>query len=401
MSDTHLEATPIVPSKIRSILTRDFVLCFVAFFAFLMAVFALIPTLPIFLARLGMNETEIGVIVGVYGVSSLVARLLVGGALLRFPERTVMMAGALLFGLSFVALVLFRDFWPLAMIRLLQGVCFAAIDTAALAFAFAIIPVAQRSRAIGYFVLAPPFAQATAPAIAMFLVNHYDFMVVFLGCAGLSVCAFLFSVRLPARRDPPTTDGAARRVRFLDVKVIPPAIPTFLHGVVWGSIMAFLPLYALQSRIANPGFYFSAVGVMLIVGRAFGGKVLDTCRKELILMYCMSMLTIAMLVLSFSGTLVTFVVVGLLYGCGAAFFFPTAMAYAFEYAGSSDGAAVGTFRALADFGVAVGPTIMGVILPATGYRFMFLLLAALFLASLIYFRFFLTKKSPSETSSVI
>ena len=64
-----------------NLFTRDFVLGFLAYFAFLFACFALVPTLPIYLARLGSNEREIGVLVGIFSVSSLVSRLLVGGAL--------------------------------------------------------------------------------------------------------------------------------------------------------------------------------------------------------------------------------------------------------------------------------------------------------------------------------
>lgn len=395
MSDTHVDAS-VAPSAIRSILSRNFIVGFVAFFAFLMAIFALIPTLPIFLARSGMNEAEIGVIVGIYGAASLVSRLLVGGALLRFSERAVMMAGGLLFALTFLALIAFRPFWPLAVIRVLQGVSFAAVDTAALAFAIGITPVELRGRAIGYFVLAPPFAQATAPALGMFLVNRYDFTIFFLACAAASLCAFFLSCRVPARRESTTPDNGAapRRARFLDRRIIAPAIPTFLHGVVWGSIMAFLPLYAIENRIENPGLYFSAVGVMLIAGRAFGGRILDAYPKKRILLGCLSMLMAAMVVLSFSKTLFMLVIVGAIWGAGSAFFFPTAMAFVLEYAGSSDGTAIGTFRALADFGVAVGPTVMGLILPVCGYRIVFLLLAALFLVSLLYFRFCLVKRSP-------
>lgn len=397
MPDPSVDAA-VPPSKIRSILTRDFVLGFVAFFAFLMATFAIIPTLPVFLARLGMNEMEIGVIVGIYGAASLISRLLVGGALLKVSERSVMMAGGLLFGLTFLALILFRPFWPIAVIRVLQGISFAAVDTAALAFAIGITPIHLRGRAIGYFVLAPPFAQAMAPALGMFLANRYDFTVLFLACAAACLCAFLFSCKVAVRRGDSPPDGAeaARRARFLDLRIIAPGIPTFLHGVAWGSVMAFLPLYAIQNRIANPGLYFSAVGAMLIAGRAFGGKILDTYPKKRILLGCVATLMVAMVVLSFSKSLFMFVIVGLIWGSGSAFFFPTAMAYVLEYAGSSDGTAVGTFRALADFGVAIGPAAMGLIIPLSGYRAMFLVLAALFLLSLLYFRFCLVQRPPSR-----
>ncbi|HII10350.1 TPA: MFS transporter, partial [Candidatus Micrarchaeota archaeon] len=80
---------------VRDMLTRDFVLGFFAFFVFLIASYALIPTLPIYFARLGSNEMEIGVLLGIFGVASLVSRLLVGGVLLKYSEKGVMMFGAI------------------------------------------------------------------------------------------------------------------------------------------------------------------------------------------------------------------------------------------------------------------------------------------------------------------
>jgi MFS family permease len=99
-----------------------------------------------------------------------------------------------------------------------------------------------------------------------------------------------------------------------------------------------------------------------------------------------------MVVLSFSRTLPLFIVVGMIWGVGSAFFFPAAMAYALEYAGSSDGTTVGTFRAISDLGSALGPVFAGVILPFTGYRMMFLSLALICLLNLCYFQFYVRRR---------
>ena len=110
---------------------------------------------------------------------------------------------------------------------------------------------------------------------------------------------------------------------------------------------------------------------------------------------------VAMVILSFSRTLPLFIVVGMIWGAGSAFFFPTAMAYALEYAGSSDGTAVGTFRAVSDLGLALGPVIMGIIIPLTGYRTMFLCLALISLINLCYFQFYVRKRGNEYRASTI
>jgi hypothetical protein len=54
-----------------NLFTRDFVLVFVAFFTFVAANHALIPTFPLYLTKLSFNEREVGVLVGIMGAASL------------------------------------------------------------------------------------------------------------------------------------------------------------------------------------------------------------------------------------------------------------------------------------------------------------------------------------------
>jgi MFS family permease len=378
---------------VRNILTHDFVLGFLALFTFIVAYHALIPTLPIFFARLGSNEREIGVLVGVFGASALGARLLVGSALLKYSEKSIMMFGALLFAVTFLASIVLRPFWPFFAVRLFQGVAFAFIDTAALAFIIKVTPLANRGRAISYFVLAPPFSQAIAPSLGMFIINQYSFTVLFLICVGLSLCAFLFSWKVKGQKlIAPDKTTPENNNHFLERKIVVPSIMNFLQNFVWGGIIAFLPLYAINCGIKNPGWFFTANAGMLIMGRILGGRILDTYNKEKIISTFIFTSMAAMVILAFSKTLPMFILVGMIWGTGGAFFFPASMAYSLDYAGSSSGTAVGTFRALSDLGLALGPVLMGIIIPIAGYQIMFLCLALISLINLGYFQFYVRKR---------
>jgi MFS family permease len=130
--------------------------------------------------------------------------------------------------------------------------------------------------------------------------------------------------------------------------------------------LLFFPLYAIQCGVKNPGLFFSSNILMIITGRVLGGRVLDAYNKEKIVLTFLATSIVAMVILFFSRTFPLFVFVVMIWGAGIAFFFPASMAYAFEYAGSSDGTAVGTFWAISDLRTAVGPVIMGIIIPLTG-----------------------------------
>src|SRR5512139_2279173 len=110
---------------IRKILTRDFIFCFFAQFTFTFVFNILIPTLPIYLSRLGSTEVEIGILIGIFTVSAFLLRPFIGRALLKTPEKNFMIIGALLYIFISVAYIFAPPFWPFLIVRLIQGIGFA------------------------------------------------------------------------------------------------------------------------------------------------------------------------------------------------------------------------------------------------------------------------------------
>jgi MFS family permease len=99
-----------------------------------------------------------------------------------------------------------------------------------------------------------------------------------------------------------------------------------------------------------------------------------------------------MIILAFSETLPMFILVAVIFGMGHAFLMPTLTVYTLDRMGSSPGPAMGTFTAITDLGISLGPVIMGIIIHTTNYPIMFLCLALTGLVSLNYFYFFVRKK---------
>jgi predicted MFS family arabinose efflux permease len=378
---------------VRTILSRDFIFAFLAFFAFLAASRALLPTMPVYLEALGTGKKEIGVLVGILGAASLVSRLIAGVAILRYSEKRVMIVGALLSALSYLSYVVVRPFWPFFAMRFLEGVAFACVDTAVLAFVVNIVPEARRGQAIGYVLLAPPLAMAISASSGVLIMNGYGPVVLFSSCTALSLCSF-FSAFMLKKRGRTRIDEVRHEGGVLpfNVGIVVPAVVTFLINFAIGGLFAFTPLYAVTCGIDNPGPFFSAIAVMLILGRTVGGRVLSACDKERIIPAAILVLIASLVVLLLSRTLPGFVLSGALWGFGAAFVNPASMAYALEYAGSSGGTSVGTYQALGDMGTALGPATMGVVVSLAGYRTMFFCLAMLCLLNMGYFWFFVTKR---------
>ncbi|HVN96062.1 MAG TPA: MFS transporter [Syntrophorhabdaceae bacterium] len=385
----------------RSLFTHNFVLGFIVVFVFQLAFQSIYPAIPIYFAKLGSTEREVGLLVGIMGIAAVVSRFFAGAVLTRYSEKRVILCGTVLFAFTYVAFILFRPFWPLFAVRFSQGVAFACCHTAALAYIVNITPPAQRGQGLSYFMLSSNFAMAIAAPTGMFLINRYGFTTFFLSCAGLSLCSFLLAGRMKGHKNPSTLErtSLAASAFLPEMKIIVPSIAGFLHMFVYGALTAFVPLYALHRGVTNPGLFFAATAVAMMAGRAFGGRVLDTYDKEKLILILIIVCMVAMIILSFSKTVSMFIFVGLLWGTGASFFVPASMAYALEYSGSSSGRALGSFNAFLDLGMALGPAVTGLIVPVTGYPAMFLFLALICLMLFCYFQFYVRTRG-SEAQAV-
>jgi MFS family permease len=377
---------------IRNILTRDFIIGFFTLLMFAIANTMLVPTLPVYFSSLGSDEREIGILIGTFGATSLIFRFLVGGAISRYSEKSVVITSIIIFGVTFLASIILRPFWPFFFVRIFQGISFSCMDTALLTVIVNNLPVANRGQGIGYFLMAPTLSFALGPVLGMFIINHANVTVLFLICTGLCLCSFICSLKIKGKETTRPDNRQVTDKRFFDPKVIPPAILSFLHSVVWGSIMAFLPLYAIKQGISNPGLFFSTSAIMTIAIRVLGGGTADKYSARKIIVAFLIVSIVGTIALSFAKTLFMFIAVGVLWGLQGAFLFPAFMTYSFDYAGSSSGKAMGTFRALGDSGLALGPMVMGIIIPLTGYRVMFLCLSLICLINLCYFQFYLKKR---------
>jgi len=376
----------------QKILTRDFVLNFLAQFAFSFVSFILIPTIPVYLSRFEAKAGEIGFLVGVLSVFSLIPRPFIGRALSRIPERKFMVAGAILYILSSVAYLSASPFWPFLIVRILQGAGLAFFSTASVALIANITSENRRGQIISYYFLSFNFAFALAPYFGMVLINQFSFTVLFLVCAALSLCTLFITLKLKKMDSIPIENESTQRQPFFSREVLPSAIMAFLLNVIWGSLGAFFPLYALRYGVSNPGIFFAFVAITLILGRSLGGRMLDIYAREKVIIPCLILVMISIVILVFSTTLPMFILVAIIFGTGWAFLYPSLVVYAVENSGSARGPAMGTFTALADLGAGIGPMIMGMILEWTNYPIMFFFLTLIGVINFLYFDYWVRKK---------
>jgi predicted MFS family arabinose efflux permease len=377
---------------VPKILGPGFLLSFLAQFTFSSVFCLLIPAIPIYLLGFGAKEGEIGFLIGVFSVSSLILRPFVGKALLTIPERDFMVAGTLLYAISCLAYLIAPPFWPLLIVRAVHGIGLAFFATASFTLLARMLPEAHRGRLISYYFLSFNLAFALGPYLGMILINSFNFSILFLVCTGLSLCSFFLTLKLGKRESLASDQKSQKTQSFLSRGAVPPAIIAFMLNFIWGSIAAFFPLYALKHGVSNPGIFFVFLAATLMLGRVLGGRILDVYDRKKVVTFCLSIIIIALIILPFANSLGMFILIAAMLGTGWAFLYPFLTIHVIENAGLERGPAMGTFTALADLGSGLGPMLMGLVLEKFSYPVMFGCLILTGILNLFYFYWALAKK---------
>jgi MFS family permease len=376
----------------QKIVSRDFILCFFGNFSFQSVFTILVPTIPIYLSRFEAKEAEIGFLVGIFSLSSLILRPIVGRGLSNISERNFMIAGALLCLFSSIAYLLAPPFWPFLVVRIFHGIGLALFSTAIFTLVANITPEMHRGQLISYFYLAGNMAFALGPYFGMLLINRFNFVVLFSVCTGTSLCSLFITMKLGKRKVIPLENQSLKIQTLLSREALPSSIIAFMLNIIWGTLCTFFPLHALRHGVSNPGIFFIFLAITLILGRTLGGKILDIYDRKKVLIPCLTAIIISMTILTFSTTLPMFILAAVVLGTGWALLYPSLLIYAIESAGAPRGPAMATFTGLADLGAGIGPMIMGIILQWTNYAIMFFCLTLIGVINFLYFYYAIGKK---------
>jgi len=129
--------------------TGAFLRLWASAFAFFFAFYLLLPTLPLYARTLGIPESQIGLIIGFFALSSMAMKPWAGWAADRFGRRPLLVAGALLFLASALLYGWSRTVGALLLIRVVHGAGMGLFPTSSSAIVADMAPPGRRGEAMG------------------------------------------------------------------------------------------------------------------------------------------------------------------------------------------------------------------------------------------------------------
>jgi len=373
------------------------------------------PTLPFFLEEFGGAKSEIGLLIGISSLASLLVRPFVGYAVDALGRRPVMLLGLGLFVLN---ALLYNAVQTIAMVfplRLLTGASMAIFVTSASASIADVAAPSRRGEVMSYYGLANSLAFAVGPALGGFIIHagwlegfdnlftsraswlsgartedlHFTSLFLFAAAAGLLafVIAFFGGETRPSTAGSPHQHGLAN---LFSRTGLFPACVNFTSSFVFASMVTFTPLFARDHGLENAGTLFIVYAGMVIVMRLSLGRYMDAFPRSWFIVPGIVALGVSMVLMATATSPAQMLVAAGLYGVGAGAFQPAMMALLVDRSDPSErGRALSTFTLGNDLGLSIGAVLLGVIVDLYGYRVAFSLAAsmaifgaALFVASL-------------------
>jgi MFS family permease len=365
------------PSRLA---TGEFLRLWAGAFPFFLSFYLLLPTVPLYARALGIPESQIGLIIGVFALSSMTVRPWAGWASDRYGRFPLLVAGALLFLAASLLYGWSRSVGALLAVRLVHGAGMGLYPTAATAVVADIAPPERRGEAMGFFGAAGNLALALGPVGGVWLMERLGFSSLFAASAAAAALALAVTLSLPE------TAPERRRVTFGLAAVLSPAalFPStilFCLMATYGVLMAFLPLYVREIDAGNPGVFFLVFASVVAAVRGYAGRVSDRRGRAPVTAAGMVLVGLATAALALRGGPLTVVLTGALYGIGFGAAQPALMAWTVDRISPVErGKAMGTFFTAFELGIGAGAIGFGLLLGRAGFPATFLAAGALALA---------------------
>ena len=356
--------------------------------------FMLAPVLPLYLTELGAAPSIVGIVLACFAVTSVIVRPVVGHWADRWSEAGVMIAGML-----FQAASIFLCFIPFipatALANGLRGIGWAGLNTGGYSLLALIAPESKRGAASGLYSGVQSSAQIFFPPIALWLLYAAfgGYGMVFIVSAFFSIAAavtgFMMSgslIRSP--RQQPAGNGTPwwREIfRFVEPEILLPSILLFWLNVSLPALTNFIILYARELGIGNFAPYFVVIGATSMLGRPLLGRLSDKIGHAPSIAAGFFFQVTALLLLPLASNLIGVIFCGALYMLGNAIGSSTTLALAVERADPKRrGKQMATFSVAYPLSYGVGSLLTGTAIDIAGYVGMFLILAIVQAAGLVF-----------------
>lgn len=349
------------------------------------AIGAALPVLPTFVrGHLHAGDVSVGVVVGAFALTAVVARPLAGRSADARGRRLVLITGALVMALG-GALYLVSDSVPtLVLARLVVGVGEGAVYTAGASWAVDLAPEDKHGLALGLFGLAVWGGLSLGPVTGELLRSAAGYDAVWVLTAALPLAAAAIATRFPEPRRA-IVDAAHEELAWLPRAARRPGVALALANVGYAALAGFVVLLLRSRGIGGGASVFTAFALAVFASRLVLGRMPDRAGAQTTATAAGLLEALGLAVIALAHALAVALAGAVVVGVGFSMLFPSlALMVVGDVGEHRRASALGAFTAFFDIGVGLGAPLAGAIAALAGYTAVFIVaaVAALLTAAL-------------------
>ncbi len=344
------------------------------------------------------SSSAAGLSSSMFAIGALLARFVSAPLMAKTGRKKMLLSGAVLEVAASLLYFCAADIYIMFCIRLFHGLSYGIASTAVSTIVTGNVPEKRHGEGIGYFMLSVTVGAAIGPFFGMFLIGHGGYPCIFEICAATAVLCCAGSALLPSPEEETEkrtlvsnqeqkavrverTESTAERPhgleRIFEKRAVPISIVCAGIYFCYSGILSFLTPYAEQTHLQTAAsFFFIVYSAVILLTRPFTGRFFDRKGERFIMLPAFVSFFIGMLLLSRTHGSILLLVsaafvgfgIGAIQSCGLALAVKNSPEERVGYVNS-------TFYIFVDLATGLGPFLLGFLIPAAGYRGLYLILA--------------------------
>jgi MFS family permease len=386
---------------------RSLLVLFVTGLLFWMSIAVLLPTLPAYLEEIGINQQQIGLIIGAFAIGLLATRPLLGRLADTRGRKFVLIIGTVVSAIAPLGYLTVTSVPLLMVIRAFHGISIAAFTTAYSTLIVDLAPPKQRGEIIGLMSLTNPLGVAIGPAIGGYLQvsgsYHQIFWISIIGGAISSIAAYQLResrIKVDLLESEPVPKISTWKILTNSALGIP-ALVLLLVGFPFGAIHTFVPLYIQSTHLDfNPGLFYTIAAMASFCSRSVIGSKSDRYGRSIFITGSLCSYTAAIAFLATANSELSFVFAAMLEGLGIGTLLPMIVALLSDRSlPQNRGQVLSICIAGLDLGVAIAAPVFGMVAKDLGYPGIFTIATGMAASSIVVFLIWGNRSLPKNQHS--
>jgi len=289
---------------------------------FTVSSFATFFLFPLFITDHGGSKSDIGIIMGVLALSSVLCRPWISSMIDRIGRKRSYTIGCATMSILPLIYLLFRGdlsqfYLPLIAVRIMHGVGLAICFTAAFTYIADIVPEVRLNEGLGMFGVTGITGMAIGPLIAEIIIKKWGFSMFFLAATGMATLGLLLQLPLPESYAQVRYESSRSFFSVLiERRILTVALLALLFGFGLSASGGFVSPFAQEQNLAFISLYFMLYSSAAVLTRLLGGRLADRIGEDRIIPYALILTGAGLIILMFLGGNMVLALSGFMSGCG-------------------------------------------------------------------------------------